>query len=100
MRTIPMAFDSRADRAEFLGTVELPLGSGLEETRIVASRVANAISGVREIETVFYTIASDAQKSVHKAFFYVGMTPKDARDETFIPIMDAARVAMQKAAPE
>lgn len=100
VRTIPMAFDSRADRAEFLGTVELPLGSGLEETRIVASRVANAISGVREIETVFFTIASDAQKSVHKAFFYVGMTPKDARDETFIPIMDAARVAMQKAAPE
>ena len=100
VRTIPVAFDSRADRAEFLGTVELPLGAGLEETRIVASRVANAISGVREINTVFYTIASDPQKSVNKAFFYVGMTPKDARDETFIPIMDDVRVAMQKAAPE
>lgn len=99
-RTIPAAFDTRADRAEFLGSVELPFGAGLEETRIVASRVAHAISGVREVTTVFYTIASDAQKSVNKAFFYVGLTPKDARDEKFIPIMDSARVAMLKAAPE
>jgi HAE1 family hydrophobic/amphiphilic exporter-1 len=99
-RTIPAAFDTRADRAEFLGTVELPFGAGLEETRIVASRVAHAVSGVREVTTVFYTIASDAQKSVNKAFFYVGLTPKDARDEKFIPIMDSARVAMLRAAPE
>ncbi|MDO9127946.1 MAG: efflux RND transporter permease subunit, partial [Parvibaculum sp.] len=62
-RTLPMAFDSRADRAEFLGTVELPFGAGLEETRTVSSRVAQAISGVRHVHTVFFTIASDPQKS-------------------------------------
>ncbi|HAC59522.1 MAG TPA: AcrB/AcrD/AcrF family protein, partial [Rhodobiaceae bacterium] len=99
-RTIPAAFDTRADRAEFLATVELPFGAGLQETRIVSSRVAHAISGVREVTTVFYTIASDPQKSVNKAFFYVGLTPKDARDESFIPIMDTTRAAMLKAAPE
>ncbi|MDP1627557.1 efflux RND transporter permease subunit [Parvibaculum sp.] len=99
-RTLPMAFDSRADRAEFLGTVELPFGAGLEETRTVSSRVAQAISGVRHVHTVFFTIASDPQKSVNKAFFYVGLTAKAERDESFIPIMDAARVAMLRAAPE
>lgn len=99
-RTIPMAFDSRADRAEFLATVELPFGAGMEETRIVASRVAHAISGVREVRTVFYTIGSDAQQSVNKASFYVGLTAKDERKDSFIPIMDETRLAMQRAAPE
>lgn len=99
-RTIPMAFDSRADRAEFLATVELPFGAGMEETRIVASRVAHAISGVREVRTVFYTIGSDTQQSVNKASFYVGLTGKDERNESFIPIMDETRLAMQRAAPE
>lgn len=99
-RTIPMAFDSRADRAEFLATVELPFGAGMEETRIVASRVAHAISGVREVRTVFYTIGSDTQQSVNKASFYVGLTGKDERRDSFIPIMDETRVAMQRAAPE
>ena len=99
-RTIPMAFDSRADRAEFLATVELPFGAGIEETRIVASRVAHAISGVREVTTVFYTIGSDTQQSVNKASFYVGLTAKDERKDSFIPIMDEARIAMQRAAPE
>lgn len=99
-RTIPMAFDSRADRAEFLATVELPFGAGIEETRIVASRVAHAISGVREVTTVFYTIGSDTQQSVNKASFYVGLTAKHERKDSFIPIMDEARIAMQRAAPE
>ncbi|MFN3935532.1 efflux RND transporter permease subunit [Parvibaculum sp.] len=99
-RTIPMAFDSRADRAEFLATVELPFGAGIEETRIVASRVAHAVAGVREVKTVFYTIGSDAQQRVNKASFYVGLTGKDERKDSFIPIMDEARIAMQRAAPE
>lgn len=99
-RTIPSAFDARADRAEFLATVELPFGAGIEETRIVASRVARAVAGVREVTTVFYTIGSDTQQSVNKASFYVGLTAKDARDVSFIPIMDETRIAMQRAAPE
>ncbi|MEQ8281610.1 MAG: efflux RND transporter permease subunit [Parvibaculum sp.] len=99
-RTLPMAFDPRADRAEFLATVELPFGAGLEETRGAAVRVAQAIRGVDQVVTVFFTIGSDAQKSVNKAFFHVGLTAKDARDESFIPIMDRVRVAMLAAAPD
>ena len=49
---------------------------------------------------MFFTIGSDAQKSVNKAFFHVGLTAKDARDESFIPIMDRVRVAMLAAAPD
>ena len=99
-KTIPAAFDSRSDRSEFLANIELPYGVGLAETRAVAQRVANAISKVEHIRTVFFTVGGGARQNVNEAAFYVGMTPKKERNVNFLKIMEEARLAMKNAAPE
>src|SRR3546814_3487140 len=95
-RTLPAAFDARSDRSEFLANIELPFGAGLSETRQVAARVANALSKVPHITTVFFTVGDGAQKNANEAAFYIGMTPKKERDVSFLKIMDDARDVMQR----
>lgn len=97
---IPSAFDTRADRSEFLGQIELQFGAGVEQTREVATRAAAAISKVDHVESVFFTVGGDSRERVNQASFYIALTPKADRDTNFIPVMDATRDVMQKAAPE
>jgi HAE1 family hydrophobic/amphiphilic exporter-1 len=99
-RTLPAAFDSRADRSEFLANIELPMGVGIAETRAVAERVAHAVSKVEHVTTVFFTVGDGAKKNANEAAFYIGLTPKKDRDVTFLTIMEDARVAMHNSAPE
>lgn len=99
-RTLPAAFDSRADRSEFLANIELPLGVGISETRAVAQRVAHALTKVEHVTTVFFTVGDGAKQNANEASFYIGLTPKKDRDVTFLKIMEESRVAMQKSAPE
>ena len=97
---VPSAFDTRADRSEFLGQLELPFGAGVEQTREVASRAAAAMGRVEHVKSVFFTVGGDSRERVNQASFYIALTPKAERDVGFIPIMDATRAAMLKAAPE
>lgn len=99
-RTLPTAFDSRADRSEFLAVLELPFGTGLQETRQITARVAQALTQVDHVRTVFFTIGSDVQERVNEAEFYVAITPKAERDVNFQVVMDETREAMKRAAPE
>ncbi|MDO8422405.1 MAG: efflux RND transporter permease subunit [Parvibaculum sp.] len=99
-RTIPAAFDSRADRSEFLANIELPIGVGMVETRRVAERIALAISKVEHVKTVFFTVGSGAKASANEAEFYIGLTAKKDRDVTFLKIMEDTRKAMQATGPE
>lgn len=99
-RTLPSAFDSRADRSEFLANIELPLGVGLNETQRVAERISIALRKVEHIKTVFFTVGDGAQKNANEAAFYIGMTAKKDRDVNFLKIMAEAREAMIVAAPE
>ncbi len=97
---VPSAFDTRADRSEFLGQLELPFGAGVEQTREVASRAAASIRRVENVRSVFFTVGGDSRERVNQASFYIALTAKGDRDVGFIPIMDATRAAMLKAAPE
>lgn len=97
---VPSAFDTRADRSEFLGQLELPFGAGVEQTREVASRAAASIRRVEHVQSVFFTVGGDSRERVNQASFYVALSAKGDRDVGFIPVMDATRAAMQKAAPE
>ena len=97
---IPSAFDTRADRSEFLGQIELAYGAGVEQTREVASRAAAAMAKVDHVKSVFFTVGGDSRERVNQASFYIALTPKADRDVGFIPVMDDTRMAMQRAAPE
>ncbi len=99
-RDIPFAFSGNADRSEFEGSVELPLGVGVGESKRVAHAVGDALRSVDEIETVFVTVGAGSRARVNEIGFYVGTTPKAGRSVSQPAIMEHAREALRRAAPE
>jgi HAE1 family hydrophobic/amphiphilic exporter-1 len=97
---IPFAFSGNADRSEFEGSVELPLGVGVAEAKRVAEDVGAALRALDEVETVFVTVGAGSRARVNEVGFYVGVTPKQDRSVSQPAIMENARVALRKAAPE
>jgi len=99
-RTLPVAFDSTSDRSEFLADLALPFGAGIEETRLIAHRVAARLNQVEHVQTVFFTIGSGSQERVNEASFYIGVTAKADRTTSILTLMAAVRAEMKLAAPE
>jgi HAE1 family hydrophobic/amphiphilic exporter-1 len=97
---IPFAFSGNADRSEFEGSVELPLGVGIVEAKRVAQDVGAALRALDEVETVFITVGAGSRQRVNEIGFYVGTTPKRGRKLSQLALMENARVALRKAAPE
>jgi len=99
-RTLPVAFDSKSDRSEFLANMDLPFGVGVAQTRQIASRVAAQLADVAHVHTVFYTIGAGEQGRVNEAAFFIGVTAKADRDVHIETLMDNVRKEMVRAAPE
>jgi HAE1 family hydrophobic/amphiphilic exporter-1 len=99
-RGIPFAFSGHADRSEFEGSVELPLGVGIAESKRVAHAVGEALRGLDQIETVFVTVGAGSRARVNEIGFYVATTPKVGRPVSQLALMENAREALQLAAPE
>ena len=97
---IPFAFSGNADRSEFEGSVELPLGVGVGEAKRVAHEVGAALRALDQIETVFVTVGAGSRARVNEIGFYVGTTPKQGRPVSQLALMDAgARGASQARRP-
>ena len=96
---VPSGFTSKADRSEFQGTIELPLGIGITASSDVANTVARALLDVEYIEDVFITIGAGAQSDTNVLTLYASLTPKSDRTKSQFVIMDAARAAISSAAP-
>jgi HAE1 family hydrophobic/amphiphilic exporter-1 len=99
-RGIPFDFQAKTDRSEFLATIDLPFGTGIAEAKDVGARVEKALSGAPHVTTVFVTIGGGSQARINRISFYVGLTPKGARDDDQFVIMQNARRLMAQAAPE
>lgn len=97
---VPSDFTSKADRSEFLGTVELPLGVGVEGSKAVAAKIERALSEIQHINDVFLTVGSGSQQKANQIDLYVSLTPKQKRDISQFLIMDKAREAIRKTVPE
>jgi HAE1 family hydrophobic/amphiphilic exporter-1 len=99
-RTVPLEFSSHADRAEFEGFVEMPLGTGIERTKEVGHRVVQALGGLEQVRSVFLTVGSGSRARVNEADLYVRLTPKQDREKGERVIMNEAREIIRKAAPQ
>ncbi|NNL66609.1 MAG: efflux RND transporter permease subunit [Myxococcales bacterium] len=99
-RSIPLEFNSHIDRSEFEAVVELPLGTGLTETRRIVRRAADELSRVPHVENVFTTIGADTQGRVSQAQLYVGLTHKSERDVEQAEVMEEARSVLAAAVPD
>jgi len=96
---VPMGFTSKADRSEFLASIDLPLGTGISGSREVGNRVALALLENPEIEDIFFTVGGGAESRVDQISFYAALTPKQTRDTGQAVIMDQARQTMRAGAP-
>ncbi|MBT8111984.1 MAG: efflux RND transporter permease subunit [Gammaproteobacteria bacterium] len=96
---IPSGFTSKADRSEFQGAIELPIGHGIGESRLAAARIQDALSGVPEVVDIFVTAGSGRQAKVNQLDLYVLLTPKQERSLSQFEIIDLARAALAEAVP-
>jgi HAE1 family hydrophobic/amphiphilic exporter-1 len=99
-RTIPLEFASHVDRGEFEAGIELPLGTGIEETKRVARRVQEALARMEHVRSVFVTVGAGAQGRVNEADLYVRLAPKQERSTGMLELMARAREVVREAAPE
>lgn len=99
-RGIPFDFQSKADRSEFLGTVDLPFGTGMADAKDVSNRISKALLAMPNVKTVFLTIGSGTQARINRISIYAGLTPKRDRDVDQFVIMQEARKILAKAVPE
>lgn len=96
---IPTGFSPLADRSEFLGQVELPLGIGIEEVKRAANTLNEALHTVDEVTYVLITAGGGAQQKINLLDFYVALTPKQSRELTQLTLMSDARKAIASAMP-
>jgi len=96
---VPSGFTSRADRSEFQGAIELPVGYGIGASKLAAARIQDALSGVVEITDIFVTAGAGRQAKVNQLDLYVLLTPKQGRSLGQFDIIDLARAALAEAVP-
>lgn len=97
---VPIAFSPKTDRSEFTAMIEMPLGTGITESREVGRRVAAALTDVRHIEHVFMSIGGGPVSRPNEIGFYIATTHKSERDRNFEFIMQDVRDLIQREAPE
>lgn len=95
-RLVPNELGGKSDRSEFLASAEVPFGSGIEETKRVANHISAEIRGLKHVTDSFVTIGADQQARVNKMNFYIALTPKQSRDESFLIVMERTRELMRK----
>ncbi len=97
---IPMAFSPKTDRSEFSAQVEMPLGTGIEETKRVGREVADVISEIEHVNLVFMSIGSGAISRANVIDYYIGLAHKSQRDTSAQVILDQVREALIEATPQ
>jgi len=96
---VPSGFTSRADRSEFQGAIELPVGYGIGASKLAAARIQEALSGVAEVRDIFVTAGAGRQAKVNQLDLYVLLTPKQGRSLGQFEVIDLARAALAEAVP-
>jgi len=99
-KQVPQGFTAKADRSEFQGDVDLPQGYGVGEAKIAAHRMQKALEQLDHIQDVFITVGAGSQGKANRLNLYAKITPKQERDTDQFVIMDSARKAIARAAPE
>jgi hydrophobic/amphiphilic exporter-1 (mainly G- bacteria), HAE1 family len=70
------------DESQFGITIRAPEGTSLEQTRIIASRIAAEAEALPEVKYAVTTIGDDAQRTPNLATVYVKLNPPTTRKKT------------------
>ena len=96
-RKVPTGFANAADRSEFLGSIDLPLGTGVGEAKAAAKSIQEHLAKIEHVRDVFVTAGANSQEKVNRLDLYVSITPKQQRKATQFVLMDQARTALKAA---
>lgn len=98
-KRVPTGFANAADRSEFLGTIDLPLGTGIGEAKSAARLINEQLAKIEHVRDIFVTAGANAQEKVNRLDLYVSLDPKQKRQISQFVIMDQARAALKAAVP-
>ncbi len=90
-QTVPVSFMISEDRSEFNVWFKLPLGSSVQESRLVSSAVEHEILEIPEVEAVFTTIGSGAKQRVNEVVVFVQLAHKSKRERSQHEVMATLR---------
>jgi len=88
---VPVDFLIPEDRSEFNIWLKMPLGSTLEQTQQMSSRVEQAVFEHPEVRVAFATIGSIVKKRVNESLVYIQLTHKSERAQSQQEIMPELR---------
>jgi HAE1 family hydrophobic/amphiphilic exporter-1 len=99
-RNLEIDFMSSTDRSEFTAGVELPMGTGLQESKEIAGRLAELIRTVPYVKDVFFTIGGGSQAAVNVVSFYARLVSKEERPVHQHAVQAEVRKVLTSAAPQ
>ncbi len=79
------------DESQYQINLRAPEGTSLDETRILATRLAGEVERAPGVRYAVTTIGDDPQKTPNLATIYVKLVPPSERSFSQIDVMDAAR---------
>ncbi|MCC6523387.1 MAG: efflux RND transporter permease subunit [Polyangiaceae bacterium] len=90
-KSLPSGFVPPSDKGEFEMRVRTPEGTSVEETRLIAERVAQDARRIDHVTRTVFTIGDDSLQSTNIAIIYVSLTDPATRKETQRDIMAKMR---------
>lgn len=90
-KRVPASFLPENDDAQFTVGVRAPEGTSVNETHILADRVAREIRGIPGVAHTLLTIGDDAQQTPNLATVYVRLTDPKDRAASQTQLMDRVR---------
>lgn len=94
---VPSGFTSKADPSEFLGAIELPLGSGIAESTEAIAAASEALRGVEHVKNIFLTAGAGSRGEANIIDLYASITRKQERRIGQFDVIEEAR---REAVPE
>ena len=91
MRAVPKNFLPDNDEAQFAINMLAPEGTSLEETALIAERIARAARQMKEVASTLVTVGTGGQKTQNLASIYVKLVAPDARALSQAQIVDRTR---------
>jgi HAE1 family hydrophobic/amphiphilic exporter-1 len=79
------------DEARFQMQVRAPEGTSLDETRLVAERIARAVRSYPEVALTITTVSDDSSQTRNLSTIYVGLTDPSEREASQDAMMDRVR---------
>ncbi|NUQ74439.1 MAG: efflux RND transporter permease subunit [Polyangiaceae bacterium] len=79
------------DESQFQANIRAPEGTSLDETRIIATRIASDLEKLPGVRYAVTTIGDDPQKTSNLATVYVKLVPVKERSLSQLELIDKAR---------